>query len=104
MRPLALKLGFPSALALGGDVPRSRLAEPDYLPPLARQILRSRMQRHGDDMMHLVMAVCHHPPFSNGDHGDIEACRRATAALAYNYVCALMELQSLRAPGGLLAA
>lgn len=38
------------------------------------------------------------------DHGDIEACRRATAALAYNYVCALMELQSLRAPGGLLAA
>ena len=38
------------------------------------------------------------------DHGDIEACRRATSALAYSYVCALMELQSLRAPGGLLAA
>jgi hypothetical protein len=46
-----------STLALGGDVPKGRLPEPDYLPPLARQLLRSRMQRHGDDMMHLVMAV-----------------------------------------------
>lgn len=38
------------------------------------------------------------------DRGDIEACSQATSTLAYSYVCALMELQALRAPGGLLAA
>jgi HPt (histidine-containing phosphotransfer) domain-containing protein len=35
---------------------------------------------------------------------DLETCRRSAAALAFAYVCALAELQSLRAPGGLLAA
>lgn len=46
-----------SGLALAGDVPRQRLKEPDYLPPLARQMLRTKMARHGDDMLQLVTAV-----------------------------------------------
>jgi len=57
MKRIGVLVVVVSALALAGDVPRGRLAEPDYLPPLARQLLRSRMQRHGDDMLHLVMAV-----------------------------------------------
>lgn len=36
--------------------------------------------------------------------GDVDSCRSSAAALAFAYVCALAELQSLRAPGGLLAA
>ena len=40
----------------------------------------------------------------NCDRGDLEACRKSATALAYSYVCALVELQSLRAPGGVLAA
>jgi HPt (histidine-containing phosphotransfer) domain-containing protein len=36
--------------------------------------------------------------------GDIESCSNSAAALAFAYVCALAELQLLRAPGGLLAA
>ncbi len=35
----------------------SALATPDYLPPLARQLLRKRMQRHGSDQSRLVLAV-----------------------------------------------
>src|SRR3954464_12934164 len=57
MKRIAMLTALVSTLALAGDVPRARLAEPDYLPPLARQVLRSRMQRHGDDMLHLVMAA-----------------------------------------------
>lgn len=53
----AMAVVLVSALAMAGDVPRQRLREPDYLPPLARQVLRNRMQRHGNDMMELVMAV-----------------------------------------------
>jgi hypothetical protein len=45
------------SLALAADAPRGRLKEPDYLSPLARQVLRTKMQRHGDDMLQLVMAV-----------------------------------------------
>lgn len=45
------------SLALASDAPRGRLREPDYLSPLARQLLRTKMQRHGDDMLQLVMAV-----------------------------------------------
>ena len=41
---------------------------------------------------------------AQADRGDLEACRRSAATLAFAYVCALAELQSLRAPGGLLAA
>ena len=46
-----------SALALGADVPRGHLPEPDYLPKLARKLLRERMLRHGDDMTQLVLGV-----------------------------------------------
>jgi hypothetical protein len=46
-----------STLALAGDASREVLPEPDYLSPLARQVLRKRMHRHGEDMMHLLMAV-----------------------------------------------
>ena len=38
------------------------------------------------------------------ERGDVDTCRSSAAALAFAYVCALAELQSLRAPGGLLAA
>jgi hypothetical protein len=57
MKRIGLLVVAVSALALAGDVPRGRLAEPDYLPPLARELLRTRMQQHGDQMMRLVMAV-----------------------------------------------
>ena len=33
------------------------LPTPDYLPPLARQLLRKRMERHGRDLSRLVLAV-----------------------------------------------
>ena len=33
------------------------LAEPDYLPALARKILHKRMQQHGRDQSRLVLAV-----------------------------------------------
>ena len=33
------------------------LPEPDYLPPLARRLLRKRMERHGRDQSRLVLAV-----------------------------------------------
>jgi cytochrome c556 len=46
-----------SVLAVAGDTPAPRLKEPSYLPPLARQLLKKRMARHGDEMMRLVMAV-----------------------------------------------
>ena len=38
------------------------------------------------------------------DRGDYEACRESVSALAFAYVCAIAELQVLRAPGGLLEA
>lgn len=57
MKRSALVAVLASGLALAGDVPKARLKEPDYLPPLARQLLRTRMERHGDDMLQLVMAV-----------------------------------------------
>lgn len=41
---------------------------------------------------------------SNCERGDIEACRQSAATLAFAYVCAIAELQALRAPGGVLAA
>jgi len=44
-------------LAFGSDAPPRQLPEPDYLSPLARQVLRTKMRRHGDDMLKLVMAV-----------------------------------------------
>jgi hypothetical protein len=34
-----------------------RLAAPAGIPPAARQVLRSRMQRHGDQMRDLVLSV-----------------------------------------------
>ena len=49
--------GLISAVALAGDAPRQRMAEPDYLPPLARQVLRTKMARHGNDMLQLLVAV-----------------------------------------------
>src|SRR5262245_42579066 len=57
MKRTAIVVLFSSALALAGDAPKRRLAEPDYLPALARQLLRNRMQRHGTEMVDLVMAV-----------------------------------------------
>lgn len=39
------------------DPPRMTLAEPAYLPPLARTVLRKRMERHGRDMPHLLLSV-----------------------------------------------
>src|SRR2546425_166850 len=58
MKRVAMIIVLGAAIALGG-VPeqRSRLVEPDYLPVLARQLLRKRMERHGDDMMQVVIAV-----------------------------------------------
>jgi hypothetical protein len=44
-------------LVLASDVKQGRLAEPDYLSPLARQILKSKMRRHGSDMTQLLMGV-----------------------------------------------
>lgn len=41
---------------------------------------------------------------SQCERGDVDSCRSSAAALAFAYVCALAELQTLRAPGGLLAA
>ena len=46
-----------AALALGATPQPTHLTEPDYLPPMARQLLRKRMERQGEDMMQLVMAV-----------------------------------------------
>jgi hypothetical protein len=34
-----------------------KLPEPSYLPPAARQVLKGRMERHGDQMRELVMRV-----------------------------------------------
>jgi hypothetical protein len=57
MKRTFLAASLISALALAGDAPRQRLKEPDYLPPLARQLLRTKMERHGDEMQSLVIAV-----------------------------------------------
>jgi hypothetical protein len=46
-----------AAFTLGADRPKARLPQPDYLPDLARKLLRERMSRHGDDMQQLLMAV-----------------------------------------------
>jgi hypothetical protein len=46
-----------STVMLGADLPRGHLPEPDYLPKLARKLLRERMMRHGDQMSQLVIAV-----------------------------------------------
>ncbi len=37
--------------------PSLELPSPDYLPPLARKLLRKRMERHGRDQYRLVLAV-----------------------------------------------
>jgi hypothetical protein len=55
-RTLALVM-LCSAIALASDVPKAHLPSPDYLPPLARKLLRERMMRHGDDMTQLVISV-----------------------------------------------
>jgi|CXWL01.1.fsa_nt_gi hypothetical protein len=39
------------------EPPRPRLAEPTYLPTLARAMLRKRMERHGHDMPRLMLSV-----------------------------------------------
>lgn len=57
MRRTIAMAALVSTLALASDAPRRKLAEPDYLPPLARQLLRSKMARHGEDMLGLVTAV-----------------------------------------------
>lgn len=57
MKRTAMVVMLLSTLALAGDVPRQHLKEPDYLPKLARQLLRERMERHSDEMVQLVMAV-----------------------------------------------
>ncbi len=46
-----------ASLAFGSDTPSRHLEEPEYLSPLARQVLRTKMRRHGEDMVQLVMAV-----------------------------------------------
>lgn len=54
----AMKTLFAAATMLsltgGSD---AGLRPPAYLPPLARQILRQRMDRHGDDLQLLLAAV-----------------------------------------------
>jgi hypothetical protein len=55
-RTLAVIL-LASTVTLGADLPKGHLAEPDYLPKLARKLLRERMMRHGDQMSQLVIAV-----------------------------------------------
>ncbi len=64
----AVVLAF-AVLALVGAAPKEKekgkppaanqlsLPEPDYMPPLARQLLRQRMQSHGRDQSRLVIAV-----------------------------------------------
>ena len=56
-RTLALIMLLAAAVTLGADTPKGHLAEPDYLPKLARKLLRERMMRHGDQMTQLVIAV-----------------------------------------------
>lgn len=46
-----------ASVAFASDAPRPHLKTPDYLPPLARRLLRTRMARHGDDMVRLMLAV-----------------------------------------------
>ena len=47
----------PLTVGITPEPDRPRLAAPDYLPELARSVLRERMQRHGDQMMRLLLAV-----------------------------------------------
>lgn len=61
---LALSLALFSALAHGGEPPtrtsrtvKKGLTAPSYLSPLARQLLKQRMARHGKDMLALMEAV-----------------------------------------------
>ena len=37
--------------------PVTKTSKPDLLSPLARELLRKRMERHGDSMVRLVLAV-----------------------------------------------
>ncbi len=54
-----LLLPAQAAPPAGKDEPRPDLVlpTPDYLPPLARQLLKARMERHGKDQARLVLAV-----------------------------------------------
>lgn len=44
-------------LLLAADLQAGKLGEPDYLSPLARQLLKKKMQRHGADMTALSTSV-----------------------------------------------
>jgi hypothetical protein len=46
-----------STTALRRDAPAPKLDEPEWLPPAARDALAQRMQRHGEEMMLLVIGV-----------------------------------------------
>ena len=55
---LAAQAGPPNPKELQKPAAKEQsLPEPDYLPPMARQLLRARMERHGRDQSRLVLAV-----------------------------------------------
>jgi hypothetical protein len=57
MKPLLIALVL-APLVLQADAPKAaRLGEPEYLSPLARQILKNRMKRHGSDLTQLSLTV-----------------------------------------------
>ncbi len=62
-RALVLGVSLLLLLPAGASAPKPPepekvgLPTPDYLPPLARKLLRKRMERHGRDQYRLVLAV-----------------------------------------------
>lgn len=57
MKP-TLFVAIVAPLLLASDLDNSgRLAEPEYLPQLARQLLKKKMRRHGADMTQLFLST-----------------------------------------------
>lgn len=64
MNRVLLACAVASSLALAGGAPKKAeppvkkgLQAPGYLSPLARSLLKRRMERHGSDMLRLVQSV-----------------------------------------------
>jgi hypothetical protein len=56
MKPALLAV-LVAPLVLASDLSTTgRLAEPEYLSPLARQLLKKKMRRHGSDMTQLFLS------------------------------------------------
>ncbi|MEY2931932.1 MAG: hypothetical protein RL033_2681 [Pseudomonadota bacterium] len=81
--PQAQPVATPDALTTSATPPRAgtppdedqpTLPAPDWLPDEAREVLRSRMQRHGEEMMLLLVSVM------TLQHGDTEILAEHIAA------------------------